>query len=190
MKYIKRFNEELSIDLVPVIYEKIIKDNDVKYLFNCEGLSWSVIFDYSEKSKHWSRNYDADKKHYVESGIDDYEFIQVSKNPLKIASAVTYITNEFIKEYSPNCLKIFHINMKDENCKIGNMNKRSKINYLYLSKHIVGYEFTYYSLTPFSRLDEESTKSSATIALICKEGETNEHNQHFISDKNYKKVNI
>lgn len=185
MKYLRRFNEELTMDLIPIEYEKNVNGNDVKYSFSCEGFSWSIIFDYSEKTKIWSRNYDVDKRHYVAAGIGDYEFIQVSKNPLKIISAVTYITKKFIEEYSPECLNIFHINMKGEKSKIGKLNKRAKLNYSFLSKHINGYEFTYYSSKFLS-----DNLSSATVAVICKEGTLEKNTEFFETSKHHIKARI
>lgn len=177
MKYIKYFKEELTLELEPIEFTKKANDSDIRYYFNCLGYDWHVIFSFSEKSNRWTRDYDVDKKHYhshTSEYINDYmAFMQVSKSPIKIISAVTWITLEFIREYNPECISIFHINMKNEKCLLGQKNKRAKLNYLFLSKYLSGYSFNYYSVKsgPFSK----SSDSFGTILVMCKYGKEDKY---------------
>lgn len=184
MKYLKPFNEELSLDLQPVEYKKTQDGDEIKYHFHLENYDWYVLFTWSERGQKWSRDYDVAKKHYVAANLPQQSnFMQVSKNPLKIASAVTYITQKFIEEYSPKCITIFHINMNGEDCPIDKMNKRSRLNYTFLSKYISGYSLNYYALTWC-----DSKQSGGTIAVICKDGFEEEFLDWFDMSSHHKKI--
>lgn len=165
MKYIKKFNEEFTFDIAPIEFTKSGDDEYVDYRFNCEGYDWLVSFSFNKEKNKWGRDYDIDEE---SSSIDGFK--QVNKNPINIISGVTYITKMFIEEYSPDCISIYHLNMDKEKCRIGSMNKRSKINYSFLTKHINGYNLSYYSV-----LFGFDSFSNGTIALICKNGKEEEY---------------
>lgn len=184
MKYLKHFNEELSIDLQPIEYTKTQEFNKVKYNFSLEGYNWYVTFSSSDNNK-WTRDYDVVEQHYDDAKLSRSNFMQVGKNPLKIISAVTYITKQFIEDYSPKCITILHINMNDEYCTINKMNKRSVLNYRFLSKYIKGYSFNYYGLTYHN-----SERSSATTCVICKDGFKEEFLNWFDKSLHHKKIKI
>ena len=184
MKYIKAFNEELSLDLMPIEFTKSVTGDEVRYRFHCEDFDWYVLFTWSSKSEKWSRDYDVERKHYVAANVSSYgDFMEVKKNPLKIASAVTYITQKFIEEYSPECIYIIHINMKRETCSITSMNKRAKLNYAFLSKYIKGYTFSYYALT-----FRDSLESGGTTAVICKNGKEEKYLDWYDMSTHHKKI--
>lgn len=183
MKYIKKFNEELSIDLTPIDFTKEKNGDVVKYKFTLDDFDWEVIFTWNERGKKWSRDYDVAKKHYVAANVSSDNFMQVGKSPLKIASAVTYITQKFIEEYSPKCISILHINMANEYCLITKMNKRSRLNFTFLSKYIKGYSFNYYAIKY-----RDSKESGGTVAVICKEGFEDEYLEWFDLSQHHSKI--
>lgn len=189
MKYIKSFNEELTFDLPQVEFTKKVDGNEVKYSFNCEDYDWYVLFTWSENGQKWTRDYDVEKKHYVVANIDSQmNFMQVAKNPLKIVSAVTYITQKFIEEYSPECITILHINMKSEKCTITQMNKRSRLNFTFLAKYIKGYTFHYYAFAFSDSKDVVSNRSSGTLAVICRQGNEAKYLEFFDKSNNHVRI--
>lgn len=184
IKYLRLF-EELNFGLTPINFTKKVDSDRVEYFFNFEGFDWHVIFNHIGKSNKWTRDYDVDSKNYKSSFDYSSGFIQVGKNALKIISIISYITKKFIEEYSPECITIWHMNMKGEKCLISNMNKRSKINFNFLSKNITGYTFNYYSGIGYNK-----ESSNSTFAVICKKGFEEKYLDFFNNSNNHKKIYI
>jgi hypothetical protein len=131
MKYIKLF-EAFALP-EKVVYEKKEQNNIVIYITYIKDIKFIISF-YKKDDSYYERVYNS-------SDSNDFEtFDNLAK---LIVSTITYITNEFIKEYNPNVIEISHISTKkkDENGILHSvenrgdiLNKRARINYLYLSQ--------------------------------------------------------
>lgn len=136
MKYLKFF-EELDFRRGNISFRRKRSSDDgfVEYLTTVDNIKYYIIFE-REFDNFWTREYDA-----IHSGLG---YLQTNKSPLKIVSAVTDITEDFIQKNNPDAIIINHINMKDEDPQMYKLNKRSRINYHYL-KDISGYDLLYYN---------------------------------------------
>jgi hypothetical protein len=141
MKYIKtkfeKYFEELDFSRKNIDFTIVdSSDGFVDYLFEVDDITYDVGFD-KEFDNFWTRSYE-------NSEHTELDHSQSNKNPLKIVSAVTNVTEDFIKKYNPDAIIIYHVKMKNEKCPVDKLNKRAKINYYYL-KDIKGYNLVYYN---------------------------------------------
>ena len=131
MKYLKIFE---AFDLPDkVIYNKKELKNLIIYKTSIKGIEFLISF-YNKDIGVYERVYNTTQSTYFET------FNNLAK---QIISIISYITNEFIKEYNPKVLEISHISSKkkDKNGVIHSiedrediLNKRARLNYYYLSQ--------------------------------------------------------
>jgi hypothetical protein len=131
MKYLKIFE---AFDLNnKVIYSKKELENLITYKTSINGIEFLISF-YNKGIGVYERVYNSTQS-------TDFETFNNLAKP--IISTISYITNEFIKEYNPKVLEISHISTKkkDKNgilYSVENrediLNKRARLNYHYLSQ--------------------------------------------------------
>lgn len=131
MKYIKLFE---TFDLPEKVFYEVTKHTYiVKYITYIKDIKF-IIFFYKKDNNFYERVYNSS------DSIDFKTFDNLAK---LIVSTITYITNEFIQEYNPNVIEISHISTKkkDKNGILHSvedkqdiLNKRARINYIYLSQ--------------------------------------------------------
>lgn len=132
-------------------------DSLAEYLSMVDEIEYQIVFE-KKFDNFWTRDYE--NAEHIGSG-----YSQTNKNPLKIVSAVTNVTEDFIKKYNPDAIIIYHINMINEICEIDKLNKRAKINYYYL-KDIKEYNLVYYNQLTGNNNDRVRT----TNCILYKKG--------------------
>lgn len=106
MKYLKRFNEELTSNLIPCEYELKKQDNLISYLFKFGGYNFILGFSKytgqkSEECSIWSRNF--------ETRESEFDSLNISNtSALKIYGMISYLTEIFIEDYNPDIIEILH----------------------------------------------------------------------------------
>lgn len=157
MKYLKLY-EELDFRRGNSSFRRKKRHSDafVEYLSTVDGIKYEISFE-RQFGNFWTRDYE-NAEHV------GFDYSQTNKNPLKIISAVTDVTEDFIKKYNPDAIIIHHINMKNEICETDKLNKRAKINYYYL-KDIKGYNLVYYN-----QLTGNNQEVRTTNCILYKKG--------------------
>ncbi len=147
MKYLKLFEE------YNVSYTKKISNGRIYYYFTLDELKYRVEFRHYIFDNTYAREYE------VMDNVRMFSYNLVNKNPYSIVETVSNITKDFINEYKPNAIKIYHVSEIGRTQKNNELNSRAKLNYRYL-KNIKGYKLNYF----------KSNCSSSTILIISKIG--------------------
>ena len=124
MKYIKCF-EEINIIPKESIFQIVLnKPDNIIYNIDIDGIIFYVDFSKYKNTNVWLEEYD------VKS--EEHNFEQLNKKPLNIINGVTNIIKDFIKNNNPDALIIPNIPMDNETEYKNELNKRARINHIFL----------------------------------------------------------